>query len=300
MIIATVDIGSNAIRVVLVKGEPLDSKNRQNLILKKRFPLRLGTDVFQIGHISNEKKEQLLLIFKEIKHYFYQYKVGRYKVVATSAFRDADNSQKIKAEIFEKFQMKVDVISGAEEARIISSSLLKRDLAPLNYSNLLMDIGGGSLEISIVMDGKVEFSRSLDVGTLRLIEDVRSGQLRKNYHKILDKIDDIFLDSPPPKKKSLVLGTGGNFRRIARVRRILLNTEDESVIKRREIPLLLGMLMDLSVDHFNKAFRIKEEHVPVMIPALLMIQRVLHYWPADEIHVPKISLNHGLVDELID
>lgn len=299
MIIATVDIGSNATRVVLVKGEPLDSKNRQNLILKKRFPLRLGTDVFQIGHISNEKIQQIMMVFKEIKDYFYQYKVTKYKIVATSAFRDAKNHKQVVAEIFERFQLKVDVIDGKEEARIISTSLLKRKLAPATHSSLLMDIGGGSLEVSIANDEKIDFATSLNLGTLRLIEDVGTGQLKKNYHQLLDKIDDIFLTCPPPKKKSIILGTGGNFRRIGRIRKALLGLPEDDLLLRKDVPTLIGMIMDLDPEHFMKAFDMKEENVPVVLPALLMIQRVLHFWPANEVIIPKISLNHGLVDELI-
>lgn len=299
MIIATVDIGSNATRIVLVKGEPLDSKNRQNLILKKRFALRLGTDVFQIGHISNEKVQQIMMVFKEIKDYFYQYKVSKYKIIATSAFRDAKNHKQVVAEIQEKFQLKVDVIDGKEEARIISSSLLRRKLTPTTHSSLLMDIGGGSLEVSIVNDDKIDFVTSLNVGTLRLIEDIGSGQLKKNYYSILDKIDDIFITCPPPKKKSVILGTGGNFRRIGRIRKQLLGQPEEDIILRKDVPTLIGMIMDLDPEHFMKAFQMKEENVPVILPALLMIQRIMHFWPAESVMIPKISLNHGLVDELI-
>ncbi len=299
MIIATVDIGSNATRVVLVKGEPLDSKNRQNLILKKRFALRLGTDVFQIGHISSEKMQQVMMVFKEIKDYFYQYKVGKYKIIATSAFRDAKNHKQLVQEIYDKFQLKVDVIDGKEEARIISSSLLRRKLAPATHSSLLMDIGGGSLEVSIANDEKIDFVTSLNVGTLRLIEDIGTGQLRKDYYSMLDKIDNIFLTCPPPKKKSIILGTGGNFRRIGRIRKLLLGLPEDDLILRKDVPTLIGMIMDLDPEHFMKAFAMKEENVPVVLPALLMIQRILHFWPANEIVIPKISLNHGLVDELI-
>jgi exopolyphosphatase/guanosine-5'-triphosphate,3'-diphosphate pyrophosphatase len=299
MIIATVDIGSNATRVVLVKGEPLDSKNRQNLILKKRFALRLGTDVFQIGHISNEKFQQIMMVFKEIKDYFYQYKVSKYKIVATSAFRDAKNHKLLVQEIYDRFQLKVDVIDGKEEARIISSSLLRRKLAPPTHSSLLMDIGGGSLEVSIANEEKIDFVTSLNIGTLRLIEDIGTGQLKKDYYGMLDKIDNIFLTCPAPKKKSIILGTGGNFRRIGRIRKALLGLPEEDLILRKDVPTLIGMIMDLDPEHFMKAFSMKEENVPVVLPALLMIQRILHFWPANEIVIPKISLNHGLVDELI-
>lgn len=299
MIIATVDIGSNATRVVLVKGEALDSKNRQNLILKKRFPLRLGTDVFQIGHLSSEKIQQILMVFKEIKDYFYQYKVSKYKIIATSAFRDAKNHKQVVSAIYDKYKLKVDVIDGKEEARIISTSLLQRKLAPPTNSSLLMDIGGGSLEISIANEEKIDFVTSLNLGTLRLIEDIGTGQLKKDYHRLLDKIDDIFIKCPPPKKKSVILGTGGNFRRIGRIRKLLLDQPEENLILRNDVPALIGALMDFDPDHFMKAFNMKEENVPVVIPALLMIQRVLHFWPANEILIPKISLNHGLVDELI-
>lgn len=299
MILAAIDIGSNAIRAVLVKDKVLDSSDKQNLILKKRFSLRLGTDVFQTGYISDEKKQQLFLVFKEIKDYFYQYKVSDYKINATSAFRDAKNGKAIAQEIKREFGLKVDIIDGAEEARIIRQSLIRRNLIPPNKSTLLMDIGGGSLEISILAGSEPIFSKSVNVGTLRIIEDIRSGQLTKDYFKQLDLIDDIFIESPRPKNNCMILGTGGNFRRIQRIKTVLLDKPNDSAITRDEIPILIGKLMDIHIQSYAKVLKIKQEHSSLVIPALLIIQRLLHYWPANEIVVPKISLNHGIIDDLL-
>ncbi len=299
MILAAIDIGSNAIRVVLVKDKMLDSNDKQNLIIKKRFSLRLGTDVFQTGYISDGKKQQLFLVFKEIKNYFYQYKVSDYKINATSAFRDAKNGKAIAQEIKREFGLKVDIIDGSEEARIICQSLLRRNLIPNNKSTLLMDIGGGSLEISILSDGKLTFSKSINVGTLRFINDILSGQLTRDYFKQLDLIDEIFIDSPRPKGNCIILGTGGNFRRIQRVKSVLLDKPNETAIKREEVSVLIGMLMDIHLHSYAKVLKIKHEHSSLVIPALLIIQRLLHYWPASEVIVPKISLNHGIIDELL-
>src|SRR5690606_18971190 len=122
---------------------------------------------------------------------------------------DARNGKKIADEIRKDFGLKIDIIDGIEEARILRQSLVRRNLIPANKATLLMDIGGGSLEVSI-LSGSHVFSKSINVGTLRFIEDVRSGQLNKNYFKQLSLIDDIFIESPRPKADNLIIGTGGN------------------------------------------------------------------------------------------
>src|SRR5690606_32905775 len=122
------------------------------------------------------------------------------------------NGKRIAEDIKKEFGLKIDIIDGIEEARIICQSLVRRNLIPPTKATLLMDIGGGSLEISILNGNGQTFSKSINVGTLRFIEDVRSGQLNKNYFKQLELIDDVFIESPKPKADNIIIGTGGNFR----------------------------------------------------------------------------------------
>ncbi len=299
MIVAGIDLGSNATRIVLVKASAAGIDDPQNIILKKRYALRLGTDVFQTGRISTEKKEQLLLIFKEIRDMFFEYKVGDYSIKATSALRDASNGEAISHQIAVDYKLKIDIIDGKEEARLLRQSLERRSVIPKDKNTLLMDVGGGSLELSILQKGELCFAKSLQVGTLRLIEDVRSGQLIKNYGDILDQIDEAFVDAPKVTGAAVCFGTGGNFRRVGRLRKLILNKTRENSIRKEDFPVLIGKLFNTSIGKFPGVLQVKEEHACVIIPALLICQRTLNFWPSMDIKVPQVSLNHGIIDEIL-
>jgi len=299
-------MGSNAIRVTIAKSSGKNKPHKpENLILKERYPCRLGSDVFKSQTISQEKEGQLHNIFKQIKELLNKYDVQSLNGVATSAFRDADNGLKILEDIKKQYDIKINVISGELEAKYMAEGLRVRGELDDDHAHLHMDIGGGSLELSMFDEGKFYFQESLDVGTLRLLVDTRTGQLIPNHSRQLNLIDEIF---KPKKVKDIaegyepsvlmIHGTGGNFRRIGRLRKLTLNKTKDNYLNAEEIPYLLGTFMNYSGYELSKHVPLKEENAALIVPSLLIIQRVLSNWPAPKIKIPNISLSHTLLDGL--
>lgn len=306
MNVAGIDMGSNAIRVTVSKQAGKCGYHKpQDLIVKERYPCRLGSDVFKSQTISQEKEGQLNLIFKEISGLLNKYEVKKTLGVATSAFREADNGLQILKKLNTTYKTNIKVISGKLEAKYMADALLRRGYFDPAHAHLHMDIGGGSLELSLYDEKKFIFQKSLDVGTLRLLVDTRTGQLIPNHCKQLDLINPV-LKAPKVKQIAedfadeslLIHGTGGNFRRLGRLKKFTLKTGKENSIKQKEIPFLLGTYMNHSGYELSKHVPLKEENAALIIPSLLIIQRVLNFWPASRIVIPKISLSHAILDKL--
>lgn len=302
MIVAGIDMGSNAIRITVAETTKEKFYSEEDMIFKKRFPCRLGSDVFKAATISFEKQQQLDFIFHEIRSILDEYKVEDVKCVGTSAFRDSKNGPAILDGLTSKYGIPVEVISGQDEAMYMSQGLLNRGYFEEPVPHLHVDIGGGSLELSVFHKNKFLIQKSVDVGTLRLISDTRSGQLVQNHSESLKLIDGILNEEDIQELRFkfpetiFLHGTGGNFRRLGRLRRHVLGRKKDHFLDSNEVPYLIGTFMNYSGYEIAEHFPVREENAALIVPSLLIIQRALQFWPAEQIEIPKISLTYALLD----
>ncbi len=302
MVVAGIDMGSNAIRITVAKRSKSKFYTEEDMIFKKRFPCRLGSDVFKASTISFEKQQQLDFIFQDIRKILDEYKVEQIKCVGTSAFRDSNNGEAILDGVATKYQIPIDIISGQDEAKYMSQGLYVRNFFEEPVPHLHADIGGGSLELSVFYKKKFIIQKSIDVGTLRLIAETRSGQLVQNHSESLKLINEI-LNIPEIQDLRFKFpqdiffhGTGGNFRRLGRLRRHVLGRKKDYFLDSDEVPYLVGTFMNYSGYELAEHFPVREENAALIVPSLLIIQRILQFWPAEQIEIPKISLTYALLD----
>ncbi len=299
MIIAGIDIGSNATRLTIAESSDLDEYHHPDDMIKKyRFPCRLGDDVFKNGLIGTDKLNEMHTIFSEIENILKKHKVEKTTGVATSAFRDAKNGDTLFAALQEKHSVPFSVISGEEEAKLMSEGLLRRGAFTNDAGHLHVDIGGGSLELSCYFDGAFLFQESLDLGTLRLIENTKSGRLVVDYEDRLRLIDDIF-DGFDPREfpKFKMHGTGGNFKRLGTLRKYSLGESREDILKKKEVRKMIDLYSPYPGHELSEHTPIKKENAALIVPSLLMINRILEFWPAKKVKVSKLSLSHVVLDE---
>lgn len=287
MILASIDIGSNAVRLLINEVNQADKKNpffnKLNLF---RVPLRLGFDVFEHLHISAEKTIELVQTLKAFRHLMNVYQVDHYKVCATSAMRDAKNAKSICATIYKETGLEIEIISGDMEAAIIYENHIAENLNTEN-SYMYIDVGGGSTEISIFGNGKLTFKKSFNIGTIRLLKDKVKSSEWENMKQ----------DIKQARKNNLNLigiGSGGNINKIF------------SMSKRKDgKPLDLSTLKDfyqdlstISIEDRIKTFNLREDRADVIVPALLIYINAMRWADCDEIYVPKIGLADGLIQHL--
>ncbi len=287
MILAAIDIGSNAARLLICETSVyVDGTVDFTKLTLLRIPLRLGFDVFDKGTVSDEKKKKLIETIKAYKLLMNIYNVEAFKACATSAMRDATNGKKILEEIYSETGMKIDIITGQEEANIIYETHIAEKLSD-NKSYLYIDVGGGSTEITVFIKGKAAAARSFDIGTIRLL----SNQVQKEYWKELK--DWLRKETKGIKAFSLV-GSGGNINRLFKMAELKQG-------KPLTFDLLHGLTTQMkrhTVDERMRLFDLNPDRADVIVPAGEIFLNIMKFVGATKIYVPKIGLSDGMVREV--
>lgn len=287
MRLAAIDIGSNAARLLITevstegKNEPVF--NKLNLV---RVPLRLGFDVFEYGEISKPKIGMMLQTMKAFKHLMNAYEVKHVIACATSAMRDARNSNDIIRKVKLETDIGIEVISGDMEAGIVFENHIAETLDK-DHSYMYIDVGGGSTELSFFSNGKMIFKESFNIGTIRLLQNMVN-------EKTWEVMKEIIKTVTRGQKEVMAIGSGGNINKVF------------SLSKRKEgKPLGLELLKDyhkelgsVPLEERMRLYNLRPDRADVIVPALLIYINAMRWAGANEMYVPKIGLVDGLVRHL--
>lgn len=287
MRLAAIDIGSNAARLLIADlSNDKTGKLQFNKLNLIRVPLRLGFDVFEKGEISKEKRGMILQTMKAYSHLINAYGVTNTIACATSAMRDAKNSQDIIRKVKMETGLDIEIISGEFEASLIYENHVAEQM-DTDHSYLYIDVGGGSTELTFFAEGKLIFKESFNVGTIRIlkemVDDSKWNEI-KEYIKLKTR----------GYKKIVAIGTGGNINKVF------------SLSKRKDgKPLTIDLLKDyykeiasFSIEDRINIYKLREDRADVIVPALQIYINVMRWSDADEIYVPKIGLADGLIQHL--
>lgn len=285
---AAIDIGSNAIRLLL-SGVFEDgySVTFRKLSLV-RMPIRLGDDAFTQKSISDSKTSQLVEAMLGFKHLIESFQPLDYMACATSAMREAENGPQICERIFKEADLKVDIIDGKKEAQIIFKNK-STDMFGGNDAYLYVDIGGGSTEITLFSEGRIITSGSFNIGTIRLLEGLVSKAYWKNMKQWLKKY------SAPYSYKAAV-GSGGNINKIFR----LANCKNGKPISENKLMKVRRFLKHFTVEQRIKELALRPDRADVIIPALDIYIKIMKWAGVRKIYVPQIGLADGIVHILYE
>ncbi len=283
---AAIDIGTNAARLLV--GEVM-SKD-QSFFIKKisytRIPLRLGEDVFESGKVSKNKIDDFLKTMKAFKLISEIFDVQEVRAVSTSAMREATNADKIIDSIKEETGIKLEIISGDEEASLIFSNFFAMEL-DLSVPFVVIDVGGGSTELSVFENGEKIASKSFNVGTLRILKGKSDESVWENIHDWILKYVDL-------SSEHQIFGTGGN---INKAHKMLGYSYDEpiGIVEMKE---LRDKLASLTIDERIDQFHMKPDRADVIVPALDIFSYILNEIGANSLMVPKVGLADGMIYEM--
>jgi exopolyphosphatase/guanosine-5'-triphosphate,3'-diphosphate pyrophosphatase len=288
LILAAIDIGSNAARLliceVVIKGKETEF-NRLNIV---RIPLQLGFDVFEKGFIGSRKKKMLIDTIKAYKQLMKVYEVEHYMACATSAMRDAQNSKEIIKEIEAETGIEIEIISGELEAEIIYENHIA-ELLDKEHSYLYMDVGGGSTELTLYHNNELVLQKSVNIGTVRMLTN-------KVTDETWEELKDICKNIAEKYNHVTGIGSGGNINKIFS----LLRSKNEKYLHANAVKEMQKEMLQLSVDERMKKYNIKKDRAEVIVPAIQIYMNLFKWCGIEQILVPKIGLADGLIQHLYD
>jgi exopolyphosphatase / guanosine-5'-triphosphate,3'-diphosphate pyrophosphatase len=284
---ASIDIGSNAIRLLIMSAIMRNGSVKTNKMTLIRLPIRLGSDVFVHGYVREEQERTMIHALHGFSLIMKAYEVDQYKACATSAMRDAKNGDELLQHIKELAGIDVEIIDGAQEADYIFQSELNSILdKKLNY--LYIDVGGGSTELTLIIKGKRQASASFQLGTVRILENKEPEevweQLRKwlNKHVVKNKIES-------------AIGSGGNINKLYK----LIGGKNKRILKTSDLQTIHEELAKLTYEERMQEFDLNYDRADVIIPAAQIFLAILEQCQIKQTVVPKIGLADGLIMDMI-
>ncbi len=296
--IAAIDAGSNAVRLSVARAhsaldiEPLHTE---------RYSLRLGEGVFVRHRFSEDLFKKGAKAFRHFREVLEEFGVTRYRAVATSASREARNRKAFLRRIKKASGIRLEVISGHEESRlgrVAALAALGGEATP----HCIVDLGGGSLELSILRDHAVQQSAYLPVGTVRLmttlnirgvIRPAQADQVRKYVRALLESK----LPARPDLSEGVVVALGGNAETLAAIapgpREHGVPTLQLSLLRER-----LSGILERDVRERMKTFGVRRDRADVMGIAAITFITLGRYLNLRSLAIPCVGLREGLLQEI--
>lgn len=285
---AAVDIGSNAIRLLLCnvyegEGEPVFKKAEL-----MRFPLRLGEDAFLKGYISDPTIATLVKVMSAFKSLIEAYEVIGFRVCATAAMREAANRKTVVDRVYKEAGVLIEVIDGRTEAAIIYSNHIAEHLeASHNY--LYIDVGGGSTELTLFSKGRLVSSNSYNIGTIRMLHDKVTREQWKEFKEDVKRLSENY-------PSLIAIGSGGNINKIFK----LANKKENQILSFSKLRECYEYVSSFTLDQRILQLKLNPDRADVIVPAFRVFIAVMKSAGIEGIMVPQVGLSDGIIHLLYD
>lgn len=287
MKLAAVDIGSNAIRFQI--STLLDNGSR--VLFKKleyvRFPLRLGHDVFSTNRISDKSIEKFVKLMRVYKLLIELYEADDYMFCATSAMRESENGEEVAKRVYDELGVTINIITGQQEAEMVNRAIASY-LADQSYIHI--DVGGGSTELNIYVNGKKLKTRSFKIGSVRVLEHTDSPIMWQDMEAwVKNNISKAF-------GKMTAVGTGGNISKIFELARL----KPGKSLSLKKFMATKEMIEGKTIDQRIYELQMNPDRADVIVPASDIYMKVMQWAKAGDMLVPDVGLKDGILLHLLE
>jgi exopolyphosphatase / guanosine-5'-triphosphate,3'-diphosphate pyrophosphatase len=296
--IAAIDAGSNAVRLSVARVySALDIEP----LVTERYPLRLGEGVFLRHRFSEDILKKGVKAFRHLHEIMEEFGVTKYRAVATSASREAQNRGTLIRRIKQATGITLEVVSAKEESRLGREAVFAA-MGPESQPGCIVDLGGGSLELSILRDHTVTQAAQIPLGTVRLmstlnipgvIDPDQAEQVRRYVRALLESR----LPGRPNLADRVAIALGGNAETLANVapgpRQDGLPSIELSLLRER-----LPDILKRDVRSRMKAYGVRRDRADVMAVAALIFVSLGRYLNIRTFSIPSVGLREGLLQEI--
>ncbi len=302
MRVGAVDIGSNALRAVVMTGKA--GRARYEIVEDRREPVRLGSEVFGgTGYITAQTAAAAAEAMRSFARDFRRLRAERVRVVATSAVREARNRRTFLALLTRESGLTVDVITGAEEARLVSLAVRARVRGMDEGRHVVMDVGGGSAEVILVEDGEVARAESFDVGAVRLIEQVgepHGPAFLRVARRYVESFRQPLRSILGPEAPGVFAATGGNIEAVAGiVGEKAGGRPGVHVVALAALDRLVAEMAVLTPPQRMRRWGLKADRADVILPAAIVYAAFAREAGAKRLLVPHVGLRDSVALDLL-
>jgi exopolyphosphatase/guanosine-5'-triphosphate,3'-diphosphate pyrophosphatase len=273
----------------LLINNVIEQKDKPTLFKKSelvRVPVRLGEDSFLRGEISENSMKRLVKTMQSFDLLMQVYGVEKYMACATSALREAKNGQEVIEKIQRESNINIEIIDGKREAAIIASTDLK-DVIKTDRLYLYVDVGGGSTEFTIFDKGAPIVSRSFEIGTVRILNNLVKDT-------VWDDIKAWIASHVGQDRLVEIIGSGGNINKLHKMSGRKIGQPLSYIWLNAQYHFLNSMEYEDRIAELG----LNQDRADVIIPATKIFLNAAKWSKAKKIHVPKIGLADGMIKTL--
>ena len=296
--IAAIDAGSNAVRLSVARAySALDIEP----LISERYPLRLGEGVFVRHRFAEDLLKKAVKAFRHLREIMDEFGVTKYRAVATSATREAQNREEMVRRVKLASGISLEVIGAKEESRLGREAALAA-VGPEVQPRCVVDLGGGSLELTILRDHDVELGVQLPIGTVRLMTTLNlPGVIRPVQAEQVRRYTRALLESRLPKVTNLfdqvAVALGGNAETLSNV----APGPRQDGLPTLELPLLrdrMGDILKRDVRERMKTYGVRRDRADVMGVAAIVLLTLGRYLNVQRFLIPGVGIREGLLQEI--
>lgn len=300
---AAINVGSNEISMKVCEITPKKGAKELDYV---RSLIELGSDTYNKGHIGEESIVKLCDTINKFRKKMKEYGVTDYRAYASSAVREAENASMVLARIKNETGIEVQVLSNSEQRFMNYKAFVASgyyENVNTNKNNALLDIGAGSLQISIFDKQNLVQTQNLPIGAVRIrdyltrfgADTVALENVMKDYvSNFITEFKYLFINDKDIKS---IIAIGDGINNLKKCGPEL--TISDSITK-EQFQVLYKKVVDMNPEKISETYGIPYEAATLMLPMAIIYQSFLDNSRAEEIITPNVMLCDGVIADYMD